>query len=108
MMNAVHPRSYNDQVQEPLDLNWQPPVRMVKQSSNLECDKEDHQHYRVDAKDHHSERKKADGKDHFAEMESRSSAHVHVEVGVMHVMKPPEQRHHVVAPVPPPVGVIHQ
>ncbi len=41
-------------------------------------------------------------------MESRGGAHVEVKVRVMHVMKPPEKRDHVVGPMPPPVGVIHQ
>src|SRR5437660_739925 len=40
-------------------------------------------------------------------METRCRGHVHVKIGVMNVMKPPEERNHVIGPMPPPVGVIH-
>src|SRR4030095_11067417 len=60
------------------------------------------------AKDRDGERQKADRKDHLAKMESRGGGYVEIKIGMMHVMKSPEERHHVVGPVPPPVGVIHQ
>src|SRR6266498_4064325 len=41
-------------------------------------------------------------------MEPRGSGHVQVQIGVVHVMKPPEDWNHVVGPMPPPIGVIHQ
>src|SRR6266508_1292209 len=52
--------------------------------------------------------KKADGKNHFAEMKSCCGCHIEVKIGVVHVMKPPEDWDHVVGPMPPPIGVIHQ
>src|SRR5438034_11550172 len=108
MMNAVHPRCDKDQVQNPLQLNRQSPVGMVKESCSLECDKKHDQHYWADAEEDHCKRKKTDGKNHFAEMESRGGAHIEVKIGMMHVMKTPEDRNHVIGPVPPPVAVIHQ
>ena len=53
-------------------------------------------------------REKADGENHFTEMKPGRRTHIHVEIGVMNIMKSPEERQHVVCPVPPPVGVIHQ
>ena len=41
-------------------------------------------------------------------MEPRGGGHVEIEIGVMHIMKSPEKRNHVIGPVPPPIGVIHQ
>src|SRR5439155_563356 len=92
MMNAVHARCDKYQVQNPLQLNRQSPVGMMKESRSLECDKEHDQHYWADAKEDHCKRKKADGKNHLAKMESRGGAHVEVKIGVMHVMKTPKTR----------------
>src|SRR5262245_10891825 len=41
-------------------------------------------------------------------MESRRCAYIEIKIGVMHVMKPPEDWNHVVRPMPPPICVIHQ
>src|SRR5438874_8967024 len=81
---------------------------MMKQCRGLKRHEEDDQHDRADSEQDHCQRKKADGKDHFAEMKSCSGAHIEVEIGMMHVMKSPEDRDHVHGPVPPPVGVVHQ
>src|SRR5439155_16692746 len=108
MMNPVHARRDKDHVQNPLQLYRQPPVGMMKESRSFKCDKEHNQHYRCDAKERHRKRKKANGKNHFAEMESGGSAHIEVKIGVMHVMKTAEDRNHVIGPMPPPVVVVHQ
>src|SRR6266536_6523824 len=108
MMNAVHPRCDKDQVQNPLQLNRQPPVGMMKERCGLKRNEEHDQHFRADAEEDHCKRKKTDGKNHFAKMKSRGSAHIEIEIGVMHVMKTPEDRYHVIGPMPPPVGIIHQ
>src|ERR1700756_3460937 len=81
---------------------------MMKKDRSFECDEEDREHYGSDAEDHYRERKKTDRQNHFAKMESRGSAYVEIQIGVMHVVKSPEERDHVHGPVPPPVGVIHQ
>src|SRR5438874_12292742 len=107
-MNSMHARRDNDQVQNTFDLNRQSPIRMVKQSRSLQCDEEDYQHHRVDSEERHSQRKKTDRKNHLAKMKSCGSAHVEIKIGMMHVMKPPEQGHHVIGPMPPPIGIIHQ
>ena len=101
----MHARRNEDQVQSPFDVDRQPPVGMMDKGRRLECDEEDHQLYRSYAEDHHRERKKTDGKKHFAKMKSRGGAYVQIEIGMMHVMKPPEKRNHVIGPVPPPVAV---
>jgi hypothetical protein len=41
-------------------------------------------------------------------VESRRSAYIEIKIGVMDVVKPPEDWNHMVRPMPPPVGVIHQ
>src|SRR5436190_15728197 len=107
-MNAVHPRRYDNQIQNALEPDRQTPVGMMEERFGLEGNEEHDQHYRRDAKDHDCERKKADGKNHFPEMKSRGGANIEVKVCVMHVMKSPEERNHVISPVPPPVGIIHQ
>ena len=104
----MHPRRDDNEIQNAFEPDREPPVGMMKECRRFEADEENQKHYRRDAEDHHCKRKKADGKNHLAEMESRGSAHVEVEIGVMHVMKSPEERHHVIGPMPPPVGVIHQ
>src|SRR5213082_1939235 len=45
---------------------------------------------------------------HFGEMKSRRRAHVEVEVGMVHIVKTPKQRDHMVGPMPPPICVIHE
>src|SRR5438094_7396965 len=108
MMNAMHPGRHNDQIQNPFELNRQTPVGMMKKRRGLECDKKDYQHDGRDTKQRHRKREKADGKNHFAEMKSRGGADIEIEIGVMHVMKPPEDWDHMIGPMPPPVSVIHQ
>src|SRR6266496_6126554 len=103
MMNPVHARRDDDQIQNPFELDRQTPVGMMEERFGLKRDEEHDQHYRRDAKDQDRNRKKADGKNHFAEMEACGRAHVEVEVCVMYVMKTPEDRHHVISPMPPPV-----
>src|SRR5439155_25388500 len=41
-------------------------------------------------------------------MKSRGRAHIEVKIRVMYVMKSPEERNHMISPMPPPIGVIHQ
>src|SRR6266508_1232609 len=81
---------------------------MMKEGRSFKCDKECDEHYRCDAKDHHCHRKKSDRKNHLTKMESRGSAYIEIKIGVMHVMESPEEGNHMVRPMPPPVGVIHQ
>src|SRR5437870_8516097 len=108
MMNSVQPRGDDDQIQNPFDLNRKTPVGMVKESRSFERDKEDQKHHWRNSEDHYCERKESDGKNHLAKVESRRSAYVQIKIGVMDVMKPPEDWNHMVRPMPPPVGVIHQ
>src|SRR6266540_4845889 len=107
-MNAVHARRDDNEVQNAFQLDREAPVGVMKERRSFECDKKNEKHYRSNPEGNHCKRKKSDGKNHLAEMESRGSAHIEVEIGVMHVMKSPEERDHVIGPVPPPVSVIHQ
>src|SRR5207253_9347583 len=101
MMNAVHARRHNDQIQNSFELDRQSPVGMMKERRGLECDEEHDQHYRRDAKERHRKGKKANRENHFAEMKSCCGCHIEVEIGVVHVMKAPEDWDHVVGPMPP-------
>src|SRR5947208_16188595 len=103
MVNPMHARRDKDQVQNPLGWNWQAPVGMMKKCRCLKSNEERDQHDRTDTKEHYGQREKAGGKDHFAEVKSRGRAHVEIEIGVMHVMETPEERQHVISPMPPPV-----
>src|SRR6266513_770064 len=107
-MDAVHAWCDKDQIQNPLDADWQSPVGMMKQCGRLECNKKDDQHDWPNSEQDRCQREKTDGKNHFAEVKSRGGAHIEIEIGVMHVMKSPKDRDHVHGPVPPPVGVVHQ
>src|SRR5262245_61849082 len=108
MMNPMHTRRDDNQVQKPLELDRQTPVGMMKEDRSFQCEKEDYQHYWSDAEDHHGQRKESNGKNHLTKVESRCSAYVQIEIGVMHVMKPPEEWNHMVRPMPPPIRIIHQ
>src|ERR1051325_7824433 len=81
---------------------------MMENCCCFKTDKEHEQHDRTDTEEHHGQCEKPGGQDHFAEVKSGGRAHIHVEVGMMDVMKTPEERDHVHGPVPPPVCVIHQ
>src|SRR5437762_14339936 len=105
-MNAVHPRRYDNQIQNALEPDWQPPVGMMKERCGLERDEEHDQHYRGDAGEQHCKRKKPDGKSHLAEMESRGGADGEVMRGVMHVMQWPAKGDQGIRPMPPPIGII--
>src|SRR5260370_39915125 len=87
MMDRVHSRRNDDQVQNPFEFNRQSPVGMMKECRGFECDEEHDQHYRTDAEKHHSKRKKSDRKNHFAEMESSGGARHEDEICKLNVMK---------------------
>src|SRR5437667_11933645 len=97
-----------DQIHNPYELNRKSPVGMMKQLCGFEGDEENQEHHGRDAEDHDCDREKADRKNHLAEMESCGSTDVEIKIGVMHVMKSPEERNHMIRPMPPPVGIIHQ
>jgi hypothetical protein len=65
---------------------------MVKTGCGLECDKENREGQRSDAKEEQDERKKTDGEKDLAEMETGGGGYVHIEIGVMNIMKSPKQR----------------
>jgi hypothetical protein len=81
---------------------------MMKKGSRFESDEEDKQHDLVDAEDNNGERQKPDREKHFAEVEAGRRTDVEVEIGVVNVVKPPEERDHMIGVVPPPIGVVHE
>src|SRR5438094_10314016 len=95
MMNPVHPRRHDDQIQNSFQFDRQSPVGMMKERTSLKCDEEDDQHQRRDAKDHYCKRKKADRENHFAEMKSGSRCHIEVKISMMHIMESPGELQHV-------------
>ena len=107
-MNAVHAGRDDDTVQNTFEPNWQPPVGMVKERGGFEGDEESDEHHRRDAEEHRGEREERDREKHFTEMKSGRGAHIQVEVGMVDVVKSPEERDHVVGPMPPPIGIIHK
>src|SRR2546430_16086417 len=100
MMNPVHARRDNDQIENPLQLYRQSPVGMMKKRCSFECDEEDDQHNRRDAANHPGKRAKADGKNKLPKMESPGGAHVEVKIGVMLAMRTPKNRPHTISPNP--------
>ena len=107
-MNPMHPRSDHDVIQNAFEPKRQPPIGMMKKRGGFESNKENEQHHGRDTEEKNSQGEERDGKHHFAKMESRGGGDIEIKVGVMDVMKAPEQRHHVIDVVPPPIGVIHQ
>src|ERR1043166_1632455 len=98
MMNPMHPRRHDDQIQNSFELDRQAPVGMMKERLSLERDEEHDQHDWTDAKDAHRERKKTDGKNHFAKVESCSGRHVEIQISVMTVLNSPKDATHVKGP----------
>ncbi len=90
MMDAVHARRHNDQVQNALELNRQPPVGMMKERRGFERDEENNEHDRRDAEQNDCERKKSNREKHLAKMKARGRADVEIEIGVVNIMEPPK------------------
>ena len=80
----------------------------MKERRRLKRNKENKQHNWSNAKKRDGERQKTDREKHLAEMKSRGRAHVEIEIGMMDVMESPEEGNHVIGPVPPPIGIIHE
>src|SRR4029450_11129399 len=108
MMNAVHPRSYNDQIQNAFESDRKPPVGMMKEGLGFKGEEKNKEHYRSNAENQDSKRKKPHRERNFTEVKSRGGADIHIQIGVVHVMESPEERNHVIGPMPPPVSVIHE
>src|SRR5438477_12164444 len=108
VMNSVHAWSYNDRVQDTLETDGQSPVRMMKECCHFEAKEKNEQHDRRDPESDDGQCEESNGKNHFAEMKSSCRAHIEVEVGMVHIVEPPKERDHVVGPMPPPIGVVHE
>jgi hypothetical protein len=78
MMDAVHARCDEDQVQNSFHPNWQAPIRMMKQCGRLKGNEENHQQDWTNPEQDHRQGKKADGKNHFAKVKSRGGAYIEV------------------------------
>src|SRR5947208_17070338 len=107
-MYSGHARSDKNRVIDPLETDGESPVRMMKKCRHFEAQEKNEQHDTRDSESHDGQRKESNGKNHFAEMKSRRRAHVEVEVGMVHIVKTPKQRDHMVGPMPPPICVIHE
>ena len=81
---------------------------MMKKCCCFQAQEKNKQHERRDPESHDGQREESNGKNHFAEMKSRCRAHIEVEIGMVDVMEPPKERDHMVGPMPPPIGVIHE
>src|SRR5260370_7284450 len=81
---------------------------MMEEWRRFEGDEENNEQHRRDAKENDGKRKKADREKHFAEMKSRGGANIKIEVSMVDIVKSPEERDHVIDPMPPPIRVIHE
>src|ERR1043166_7549639 len=104
MMNPVHPRRHDDEVQKSLQRDRQSPVGMVKECRRFERDEENNQKNWPDTEERHGEGEEPRREKHLTEMKPGRRAHVEVEIGMMNIVKTPEERQHVIGPVPPPIG----
>src|ERR1041385_3970672 len=107
-MNAVHSRSDQEFVQDPLQPDWQPRVTMVEKGIRLKgqliscknlCGHADDQHLRYAKRRRHG---------YFSEMESKAGGNIQIRVGVMHVMKAPKEGNTMICDMPPKKAEIHQ
>ncbi len=80
----------------------------MKQSGGFERDEENKEHHRRDSEERDSERKKSGREKHFAKMKARRRAYIEIQIGMMDIVKSPEEREHMIGPMPPPVSVIHE
>src|SRR5437899_7572830 len=108
VMNPVHARGDNDQIQDAFEVNRQSPVGMMKESGGFERDEENNEHHRRDSEERDSERKKSDREKHLTKMKTRGRAYIEIEIGMMDIVKSPEEREHMIGPMPPPVGIINE
>ena len=90
VMNTVHSRRHNDVIQNPFEPDGQSPIRMMKQCRAFKRDEKNQQHDWPCAEDDNGSRKKTGRENHLAKVKTRRSAHIHVEIGVMNIMKSPE------------------
>src|SRR5260370_4967705 len=81
---------------------------MMKEGGGLERDEENKEHHRRDSEERDSERKKSGREKHFAKMKARRRAYIEIQIGMMDIVKSPEEREHMIGPMPPPVSVIHE
>src|SRR5260370_12636254 len=81
---------------------------MMKERRGFESDEENNEHDLRDAEENDCERKKSDREKHLAKMKARGRADVEVEVGMMDVVKSPEERDHMIDPMPPPIDIVHE
>ena len=107
-MNPVHARCDDNVIQEALESNRQPPVRVFEKIDRFEQELENNQSPEVDAEERDGRDTKGNRHDHFAKVKAHSRAHVHVEIGMMHIMKTPHERNKMQGHVPPPIQIIHQ
>src|SRR5260370_31174588 len=80
---------------------------MMKEGGGFERDEENKEHHRRDSEERDSERKKSGREKHFAKMKARRRAYIEIQIGMMDIVKSPEEREHMIGPMPPPVSVIY-
>src|ERR1051325_2852686 len=91
MMNPVHPRRHDDEVQKSLQRDRQSPVGMVKECRRFERDEENNQKNWPDTEERHGEGEEPRREKHLTEMKPGRRAHVEVEIGMMNIVKTPEE-----------------
>src|ERR1043166_1052516 len=94
MMHAVHVGRHHDQAQHAVEPGRHRHVAVVEQRGGVEHHLEHKDRDRRNAKSDHHRDLDQHGKQDFDRMKPHAGGHVDVEVGVMHAMQAPQQRHH--------------
>src|SRR5947207_6776075 len=81
---------------------------MMEETGRFEHDFKDQVDQRGNSEKNNHEEPKRDRKKNLTEMKARGGAHIEVEIGVMDVVKTPEQGNAMSRIMPPVVGPIHQ
>ena len=81
---------------------------MVKDAGRFKHDLEHEINQRRNSHQHDEQQPKRQRQHNLAEMEPRRRGHIQIEIGVVNVMKPLEERDAVHRPMPPVVRPIHQ
>ena len=93
MVNAVHVGCHDEPTQPPIDSLGEPHIGVVENGQPIE------QHLKHDygsggCTQRCDQRKfEGHGKDDFERMETQSVGHIHIHVGVMHAVQPPQEWH---------------
>src|SRR3990172_8207854 len=100
MMDPVHSRSDDDPYQKPFHLKRQLPIAVVEFGCCLKDTLENQKQKRSHSKKRNLQAPEAYRKNHLHEMEPEGSRNIQIQIDMMHIVEPPEQRELVIHDVP--------